>query len=65
MDSRFRRNLYKKALLIIKKDVLDLQERLTINPGGAEGGRTPDLLNAIQTRSQLRHSPLCLSRITY
>jgi hypothetical protein len=28
---------------------------------GAEGIRTPDLLNAIQTRSQLRHSPeLCL-----
>ena len=26
-------------------------------PGGAEGIRTPDLLNAIQTRSQLRHSP--------
>src|SRR5690606_3388042 len=25
--------------------------------GGAEGIRTPDLLNAIQTRSQLRHSP--------
>jgi hypothetical protein len=24
---------------------------------GAEGARTPDLLNAIQTRSQLRHSP--------
>ena len=24
---------------------------------GAEGVRTPDLLNAIQTRSQLRHSP--------
>ena len=26
--------------------------------GGAEGIRTPDLLNAIQTRSQLRHSPM-------
>jgi hypothetical protein len=25
--------------------------------GGAEGIRTLDLLNAIQTRSQLRHSP--------
>ena len=25
--------------------------------GGAEGDRTPDLLNAIQARSQLRHSP--------
>ncbi len=31
--------------------------------GGAEGSRTPDLLNAIQTRSQLRYSPtLVLSR---
>ncbi len=28
-----------------------------ISLGGAEGIRTPDLLNAIQTRSQLRHSP--------
>jgi hypothetical protein len=25
--------------------------------GGADGGRTRDLLNAIQARSQLRHSP--------
>lgn len=25
---------------------------------GAEGDRTLDLLNAIQTRSQLRHSPI-------
>ncbi len=25
--------------------------------GGPEGIRTPDLLNAIQTRSQLRHRP--------
>ena len=25
--------------------------------GGAEGIRTPDLLSAIQARSQLRHSP--------
>src|SRR5919199_5883328 len=38
--------------------------RLTPNPwhscnvsGGPEGIRTPDLLNAIQTRSQLRHRP--------
>jgi hypothetical protein len=29
--------------------------------GGAEGTRTPDLLNAIQTRSQLRHSPRILT----
>ena len=26
--------------------------------GGPEGTRTPDLLNAIETRSQLRHRPL-------
>ena len=25
---------------------------------GAEGDRTPDLLSAIQARSQLRHSPV-------
>ena len=25
--------------------------------GGAKGIRTPDLLNAIQTRYQLRHNP--------
>ncbi len=25
--------------------------------GGAEGTRTPDLLSAIQARSQLRHGP--------
>ena len=29
--------------------------------GGDEGDRTPDLLNAIQARSQLRHAPmLCI-----
>jgi hypothetical protein len=27
---------------------------------GPEGIRTPDLLNAIQTRSQLRHGPTAL-----
>ena len=26
--------------------------------GGAKGSRTPDLLNAIQTRYQLRYSPI-------
>src|SRR6056297_1936121 len=31
--------------------------RTLIHRGGAEGIRTPDLLNAIQTRSQLRHGP--------
>jgi hypothetical protein len=30
---------------------------LWVSLGGAEGIRTLDLLNAIQTRSQLRHSP--------
>src|SRR5882672_4717892 len=28
-----------------------------INPNGGEGIRTPDLLNAIETRSQLRYTP--------
>ena len=28
--------------------------------GGAEGDRTPDLMNAIHARSQLRHSPRSL-----
>src|SRR5258708_34820862 len=27
------------------------------NPNGGEGIRTPDLLNAIETRSQLRYTP--------
>ena len=31
--------------------------------GGADGGRTRDLLNAIQARSQLRHSPTMESLI--
>ncbi len=26
--------------------------------GGAEGDRTPDLMNAIHARSQLRYSPM-------
>src|SRR5258706_387552 len=34
------------------------RHRVTAGPSsGAEGDRTPDLLNAIQARSQLRHSP--------
>ena len=33
--------------------------------GGAEGTRTPDLLNAIQTRSQLRYSPTKLFLMSY
>ena len=31
-------------------------------PGGAEGTRTPDPLNAIEMRSQLRYSPILLYR---
>ena len=31
------------------------------SPSGGGGIRTPDLLNAIQTRSQLRHAPDCIS----
>jgi hypothetical protein len=46
---------------------------ITYNPlilfGGAEGDRTPGLLNAIQARSQLRHSPTIyiyiFSKISY
>ena len=33
-----------------------------INNGGAEGNRTPDLLNAIQALSQLSYGPLFLYR---
>lgn len=33
--------------------------------GGAEGIRTPDLLSAIQARSQLRHSPKRLRSVPY
>ena len=33
-------------------------EQLIESNGGAEGIRTPDPLNAIQVRSQLRHSPI-------
>ena len=33
--------------------------------GGAEGDRTPDLMNAIHARSQLRHSPTnCEAKIS-
>ena len=32
--------------------------------GGAKGIRTPDLLNAIQTRYQLRHDPVSKSRVS-
>jgi hypothetical protein len=33
-------------------------------PGGVERDRTADLLNAIQTRYQLRHNPM-LRLVTY
>jgi hypothetical protein len=32
--------------------------------GGAEGDRTPDLLNAIQALSQLSYGPVFLQRIS-
>jgi hypothetical protein len=34
------------------------QESAIINPGGPEGIRTPDLLSAIEARSQLRYRPI-------
>ncbi len=40
-----------------KKKGLHLLDVTPRNYGGAEGDRTPGLLNAIQARSQLRHSP--------
>ena len=39
-----------------------------LTSGGAKGIRTPDLLNAIQTRYQLRHDPTefcCFAHIYY
>src|SRR5690349_892825 len=33
---------------------------LSVDPGGAEGIRTPDPLHAMQVRYQLRHSPMVL-----
>ena len=33
--------------------------------GGPKGDRTPDLLNAIQARSQLRHKPTLFTFIYY
>ena len=38
--------------------------RFSTNWGGATGIRTPDLLHAMQTRYQLRHSPLELRNST-
>ena len=38
-------------------NVIVPQADLRSNIGGPGGSRTPDLLNAIQTRSQLRHGP--------
>src|SRR4051794_14423596 len=39
------------------------QLSLRLLSSGAEGDRTPDLLNAIQARSQLRHSPSVPSQL--
>ena len=36
-----------------------------LNKSGAGGDRTRDLLNAIQARSQLRHSPIYLFFLSY
>ena len=36
---------------------------MLIFDGGAKGSRTPDLLNAIQTRYQLRYNPVIFSII--
>ena len=33
--------------------------------GGAKGSRTPDLLNAIQTRYQLRYNPINFSTLLF
>ena len=37
--------------------------RSSVRHGGAEGIRTPDLLSAIQARSQLRHGPEFATRV--
>jgi hypothetical protein len=39
-------------------DVFVVHGNSAENTSGAGGARTPDLLNAIQARSQLRHSPI-------
>jgi Phage integrase family len=48
--------------LDVSGSVVKRKEPLTLPVNGSQSGaggvRTPDLLNAIQTRSQLRHSPL-------
>ena len=41
-----------------KKTKEPLTDPVSGSPSGAGGARTPDLLNAIQARSQLRHSPI-------
>jgi hypothetical protein len=50
------------ARLAVNPDCVNEKNPLSVNDSGsssgAEGVRTPDLLNAIQTRSQLRHSPI-------
>ncbi len=38
------------------------EAKLNNNNGGAEGNRTPDLLNAIQALSQLSYGPAARSR---
>ena len=49
---RFRLPLSQGKLRIRRQPVLDIEPN-----GGAEGARTPDLLNAIEALSQLSYSP--------
>ena len=37
---------------------MTLNDLFKVKIGGAKGSRTPDLLNAIQTRYQLRYDPI-------
>lgn len=44
--------------MTLKENAKNYPKRVVpIHFGGPEGDRTPDLLNAIQARSQLRHKP--------
>jgi hypothetical protein len=56
------------ATLAVSGSPVKRKEPLTFPVSGSQSGaggvRTPDLLNAIQTRSQLRHSPIIASSAT-
>ena len=45
---------YRRIVVCFKKEK---PSRDDLDGGGAKGSRTPDLLNAIQTRYQLRYNP--------